>query len=119
MENYNRWFSELETRKEFKQGISENGLKNSNITRKHIIQAFTIHKKKGAKMQKSNPIPDEAEENSESTEQLLARLYDTAYYLQKRGIAEINSVETEDTKNSIVIVLIGVKYDQAEGFVQE
>lgn len=70
-------------------------------------------------MQKSNLEPDEAEENSESTEQLLARLYDTAYHLQKRGIAEINSVETEDIKNSIVIVLIGVKYDQTEGFVQE
>jgi hypothetical protein len=60
---------------------------------------------------------DEADK-MESNEQLLARIYDTAYLLQKKGLADINIVETDDGKNLIVIILTGVKYNEEEGFIQ-
>jgi len=72
------------------------------------------------KKERSNiTAPDEAEDFiAESEEQLLARMYDTSYLLQKRGIAEINIVETDDGKNLVAIILTGVTYDKAEGFVK-
>ncbi len=73
----------------------------------------------GKKERSSTTAPDEAEDFiAESEEQLLARMYDTSYLLQKRGIAEINIVETDDGKNLVAIILTGVTYDKAEGFVK-
>jgi len=89
-----------------------------------MIQEYIIQKKKGVEMQEKKErgniaAPDEAEETfAESEEQLLARIYDVSYLLQKRGIAEINIVETDDSKQLVAIILKGITYDKKEGFVQ-
>lgn len=88
---------------------------------------FIIQKMKGQEMlekEGSKRHSDEDDEfvledepDTESNSQLLARIYDTCILLQKRGIVEINIVEEDDGKKSIVIVLNGVEYDKDDGFV--
>lgn len=61
-------------------------------------------------------VTGEVEKNSvlETEDVLLARLYDTCLALGKR--VQINTVQTEDKKELIIIVLKDVKYDEENGF---